>query len=38
VRANLTTDLLGKVMRMKNAKNATPVLKLVRRMCPNSAR
>lgn len=33
VRADRITDLLGKVMRMKTAKNATRVLRLVRRMC-----
>ena len=33
VRADRITDLLGKVMRMKTAKNATRVLRLVSRMC-----
>jgi hypothetical protein len=33
VRADRITDLLGKVMRMKTAKNAARVLRLVSRMC-----
>ncbi len=33
VRTDRITDLLGKVMRMKTAKNATRVLRLLSRMC-----
>ncbi|MEL0022221.1 MAG: hypothetical protein VW709_20345, partial [Rickettsiales bacterium] len=33
MRADRITDLLGKVERMKTAKNATRVMHLVRRMC-----
>lgn len=32
-RTDRTTDLLDKVMRMKTAKNAVRVMRLVRRMC-----